>query len=179
MSQVELRSATISDYEAWRRVYAAVAAEGMWIGGEAAPADEVMRPRFTEDVEAPDRLMLVVEDPVEGVVGGLFCHFNRPGVGHLGMQLLEPWRGRGLGSRLLEACVDWCRDQGAHKVALEAWPHNQRAIALYQRHGFEVEGRIRRHYRRRNGELWDAVIMGLVLDTSAPGSPHPDGFERA
>ena len=36
------------------------------------------------------------------------------------------------------------------------------------RHGFAVEGRKRRHYRRRNGELWDAVMMGLVLEEDAP-----------
>jgi RimJ/RimL family protein N-acetyltransferase len=43
------------------------------------------------------------------------------------------------------------------------WPHNDRAIALYEKLGFVEEGRLRRHYRRRNGELWDAVVMGLVL----------------
>lgn len=30
-----------------------------------------------------------------------------------------------------------------------------------------MEGRIRSHYRRRSGQLWDAVIMGLVLDPDA------------
>jgi RimJ/RimL family protein N-acetyltransferase len=52
---------------------------------------------------------------------------------------------------------------GARKVALEVRPHNHVAIRLYQRAGFECEGRLRRHYRRRNGELWDAILMGLSL----------------
>ncbi len=177
MSEVVLREATVADYEAWRAVYSEVASEGKWIGGEAAPPDQSMRERFTRDVEEPDRLMLVADAGDPGVIGGLFCGMDRPGVGHLGMQLLSPWRGQGLGGRLLSACIDWCRLQGAHKVALEAWPHNGRAIALYRSHGFEIEGRVRRHYRRRNGELWDAVIMGLVLDTTTAGSPHPDGYE--
>jgi RimJ/RimL family protein N-acetyltransferase len=43
------------------------------------------------------------------------------------------------------------------------WPHNDRAIALYARRGFVEEGRLVRHYRRRSGELWDAIIMGLPL----------------
>src|SRR5438132_10638636 len=30
--------------------------------------------------------------------------------------------------------------------------------------GFEEEGLLRRQYRRRNGELWDALVMGLLLD---------------
>jgi hypothetical protein len=37
-----------------------------------------------------------------------------------------------------------------------------------------VEGRLRRHFRRANGELWDVVTMGLVLDTQSPGSSYPD-----
>ncbi len=63
---------------------------------------------------------------------------------------------------------------GAHKVSLQVWPHNGAARRLYRRLGFEEEGRIRRHYRRRNGQLWDAIIMGMVLDHESPGSPHED-----
>ena len=64
------------------------------------------------------------------------------------------------------------RDLGAHKVALQVWPHNEAARRLYLRHGFVEEGLLRRHYPRRNGELWDAVIMGLILDETSPGSPY-------
>ena len=37
------------------------------------------------------------------------------------------------------------------------------ALALYRKFGFEQEGYLRSHYRRANGELWDAVVMGLLL----------------
>jgi RimJ/RimL family protein N-acetyltransferase len=77
-----------------------------------------------------------------------------------------------VGSALLEAAIAWARDVGAHKVGLQRWPHNARAAALYEKFGFEEEGRLVRHYRRKNGELWDAVIMGLVLDEETPGSPY-------
>ena len=39
----------------------------------------------------------------------------------------------------------------------------------YLARGFVVEGRIRSHYRRRSGQLWDAIIMGLLLDPDASG----------
>jgi putative acetyltransferase len=55
-------------------------------------------------------------------------------------------------------------------VTLELWPHNRAARRLYERAGFVEEGRRRRHYRRRSGELWDSVVMGLVLDETSPGS---------
>lgn len=173
MSDWLVRPATTADYQQWREVYDQVASEGRWIGAEQAPPHEVMRPRFDANVEAPDRLTLVVES--EGAtVGGLFAEYSRPGVVHLGMQLLNEWRGRGVGSALMRSCIEWTNDQGAHKIMLEVWPHNARAIALYQRFGFVTEGRLRRHYRRRNGELWDALVMGLVLDESSPGSSIPE-----
>jgi nitric oxide reductase subunit B len=44
--------------------------------------------------------------------------------------------------------------------------------------GFVIEGRLVRHYRRRQtNELWDSVIMSLVLDHTSPGSPYGDGVE--
>jgi ribosomal protein S18 acetylase RimI-like enzyme len=48
-------------------------------------------------------------------------------------------------------------------MALEVWPHNTAALRLYRGAGFVEEGRKRRHYRRRNGEFWDALLMGRPL----------------
>lgn len=175
-----IREAVLDDYEAWRDTYDRVAREGRWIGGEQARPHEVMRPRFTIDVEDPDRLALVADTPTDGVVGGLVAGFTRPGVVDLGMQLLDGWRGLGIGSALMSACVGWSRTKSAHKLTLELWPHNAAALALYRKFGFLEEGRFRRHYRRNSGELWDSIAMGLVLDETAPGSPHADapGLER-
>jgi RimJ/RimL family protein N-acetyltransferase len=85
------------------------------------------------------------------------------GLLNLGMWVIKPWRGRGAGSALVTACIDWAKAQGAHKIALEVWPHNEPARNLYRRFGFEEEGYLRSHWRRRNGELWDSVVMGLLL----------------
>ena len=46
------------------------------------------------------------------------------------------------------------------------WPDNGRAIALYTRAGYEVEGVRRDHYRRRDGSLRSAVIMARLLSGS-------------
>ena len=80
-----------------------------------------------------------------------------------------------MGTAMMVAAVEWARAQdGIHKIELEVWPHNAAGLALYRMVGFDVEGRRRRHYRRRNGELWDAILMALVLDDASPGSPHSD-----
>ena len=71
------------------------------------------------------------------------------------------------GRLLLDRALGWARARDdLHKVTLQVWPHNQAALALYRRAGFLVEGYRHAHWRRANGELWDVVEMGLVLDRS-------------
>jgi len=46
---------------------------------------------------------------------------------------------------------------------LTVFAHNTAAIALYYKFRFVEEGRRVKHFRRANGELWDALEMGLLL----------------
>ncbi len=148
----------------------AVAAEGRWIGTET-PIDRVARRRqISETVEGSERAARFVADAEGALVGNLWMDLRTYGVADLGMLVAQEWRRRGVGSALMEAGVAWAREAGAHKVVLQLWPHNRGALALYRKFGFVQEGLLRRHYPRRNGELWDAVMMGLVLDVDTPGS---------
>src|SRR5215210_4924280 len=47
--------------------------------------------------------------------------------------------GRGVGSALLAAAIEKAREDGLHKLALEVFPHNEAAIALYRKFGFVEE----------------------------------------
>jgi len=40
---------------------------------------------------------------------------------------------------------------------------NTAAIALYRKDGFAGEGRRARQYRRASGDLWDTIMVGLLL----------------
>jgi len=170
----EIRRAREDDFEPWLDLFEAVAAEGRWIGAEA-PLD---RKRFTDGFAASlanDDVAMFMADAGTEIVGQLRVELLRYRVAELGMMVADGWRGRGVGSALLDDAIAWARDKGAHKVALQMWPHNDRARALYEKFGFEVEGRLRRHYPRRNGELWDAVVMGLLLDPPPAPPPHATG----
>jgi len=58
--------------------------------------------------------------------------------GHIGrMAVLRPWRGRGIGQRLLQAALDVVATLGRHEAFLDAQTH---AIAFYERLGFVAEG---------------------------------------
>ena len=144
-------------------------AEGRWLGLEA-PFDREERLAHMTEALVKDDEEVFVAAAANDVVGQVWVSVRPYGVADLGMLVAPAWRNRGVGSALLDAAVGWAKDAGAHKVSLQLWPHNRAAAALYRNHGFVEEGLLRRHYRRQNGELWDAVIMGLVLDESSPGS---------
>ena len=168
-SPAQVRPARPDDVEPLLALRERVAREGIWIGTEAPVDAERELTVFSATLDADDRdLFVAIVDCV--LVGGLGVQFTTPGVTALGMQIDREWRGRGIGSALMDAAVAWSRAHDAHKMELQVWPHNAAAIALYEKFGFEREGYLRRHYRRRSGELWDAIVMGLVLDTTSPGS---------
>jgi putative acetyltransferase len=99
----------------------------------------------------------------EKLVGSLHIDPSRFGVGEIGMGITRPWRGRGVGSLLMTAAIEKGRADGLHKLSLEVFPHNAAAIALYRKFGFVEEGLRIKHYRRADGALWDALVMGRAL----------------
>lgn len=160
------------DVDAIVDMYIAVVEEGKWLGGQPPVDRAARRDRFLDEIGATDKnasLVAVVGEEIVGHVGVDLAPYNVAG---LGMMVDAGWRGRGVGGALVRRAIDAARQLGAHKVALQVWPHNEVARHLYLRHGFLEEGLLRRHYPRRNGELWDAVIMGLVLDETSPGSSY-------
>jgi RimJ/RimL family protein N-acetyltransferase len=157
-----IRRAGPGDLEAYLDVVEAVASERRWIGYEPPLDREALAERYGRALGADTELRLVAAAGTATV--GILNAEEYKGIVSFGMMLVPAWRGRGLGGKLLEELMRWARSRGAHKLTLQVWPHNTAAIALYERYGFVAEGRLRRHWRRKSGELWDAVVMGLVLD---------------
>ncbi len=164
-----VRPCVEGDFDAWLALFEEVAAEGRWIGAEAPVDLDRARRVFEARLDSKTATTIIAE--ADGVLVGHLGVDLAGGVADLGMMVRDSYRGRGVGTSLLVACIEWSRAHGAHKVTLSVWPHNERAIGLYERHGFVTEGLLRRQWRRRSGELWDALLMGLVLDTTSPGSP--------
>jgi RimJ/RimL family protein N-acetyltransferase len=137
-------------------LFAAVAEERTGIGAEPPVDVERRAARFNLD----GAFVAVAGDEI---VGLLHVEATGFGFGELGMLVARDWRGRGVGSALVEAAIGWARDRGLHKLSLSVFAHNEAAIALYRKLGFVEEGRRVKHFRRANGELWDSFEMGLLL----------------
>ena len=61
-------------------------------------------------------------------------------VADLSIYLARPWRGKGLGARLLSPLISLARDLGYHKIVLSAFPTNTAGMRLYERQGFTTVG---------------------------------------
>ncbi len=175
MTEVRVRRARREDVDAIVDLFVAVVDEGRWLGTEPPVDRDVQRERFLEHIDGSARGASVVAVADDEIVGHARIDLAPYNVAGLGMMVHAGWRGRGVGAALVERIVEAARELGAHKIALQVWPHNEAALRLYRAHGFVEEGTLRRHYPRRNGELWDAVVMGLVLDEASPGSPPIPG----
>jgi RimJ/RimL family protein N-acetyltransferase len=144
-----VRPLALDDFEELFELVSAVAAEEKWIGAQPPLNRDVTFERWTKELDAPAVARFVAE--TEGQLVGEAKVQVHAGVADLGMQVAAAHRGLGLGAALLDAVIGWAEMNGAHKITLQVWPHNQRAVHLYERFGFVKEGRLRRHYRRNSG----------------------------
>lgn len=84
--------------------------------------------------------------------------------GEIGIELKYDAQGQGYGTEALRWLLGWCfKTANMHRVQLEAYEWNERAVRAYQRVGFQLEGRLRQAIWR-DGRWWDEIIMGILQD---------------
>ncbi len=158
-----VRRATTEDAGAFARVVAAVADEGDWILTEAPVDVPAFADRVRRTIGDGADAFWVLEDG-DRIVGATGLHATRAaGVASLGMSVVESARGKGRGRQLLTAALGHAVESGLHKVELEVFVDNARAIALYAAFGFEVEGLRREHYLRRDGTRRSVLLMARII----------------
>jgi len=115
------------------------------ITGIEGVAEERFVAQFERALSNPCFRAFVAED--EGTVKGLVTIWLRECLSHGGPVALidelivaEGERGGGLGSRLLEHALAYCRQQGCVEVEISTEAENVAARRFYARHGFEESG---------------------------------------
>lgn len=76
--------------------------------------------------------------------------------------LLDGWKGKGIGSRLMQACIDEARGRGADVIWLGVWSENARAIAFYKKCGYSIIGT---HSFQLGDELQEDFIMRREVES--------------
>ena len=115
--------------------------------------------------------VVIVADSPAGLVGyaeARVGRFRRAAItAHVVIGVLAAGSGRGVGSRLLGELELWAAEHGIHRLELTVMAHNQRARELYERLGYEAEGR-RRECLIVDGLLVDEIYMAKLLTTGQP-----------
>lgn len=160
MTDLAIRQIQESDVPSFCEALDSVCRERLYLAKLEAPPLESVRKFVGSNVQHDLPQFVAVEDGVvvgwcdvlPGDAASGTAHVNR-----LGMGVRKECRGRRIGQRLIEATIEKARAFGLEKIELSVYASNRPAIALYQKLGFEEEG-------RRRGAGW--LTAGMMMSCS-------------
>ncbi|HEX4708856.1 GNAT family N-acetyltransferase [Phenylobacterium sp.] len=124
---------------------------------------EARQKRLAGSPPGHTRLVAVIDGKVIGMAG--LHPEDSPRRSHaasLGMAVHDAYAGRGAGTALMAAIVDLADNWlNLKRLELGVYADNARAIALYERFGFEREG-LHRAYAWRAGAYVDSIAMARL-----------------
>lgn len=142
-----------------------IASEPLYLTAIEPPDEDTLRVAVQNHIA--ERLPLVIAVDRGRVVG--WCAIGpkpKPGFTHtgvLGIGVLSDYRQVGIGSQLLSAAIAKARERGLIRIELEVFSSNALAIAFYDRHGFQKEGR-KAKARLLEGRFEDVIIMARLFE---------------
>lgn len=163
---VLVRLQTDADVEESLDIIRVVAQEGKYLMEEGVDSRRVEWTRKQLEQNGTEVLFIVAV--MNGKIVGnldLVRYGGSPKTAHvryLDMAILDGYRSIGIGSALMDYSTKWAREKGFEKLILEVFSTNERAINLYKKFGYEVEG-VNKRAVKLLGEPADIVQMGLFL----------------
>jgi putative acetyltransferase len=162
LSDVIVRRCEPEDYEAVYRVYSSPNAMAGTIGVPFSSAHEV-RDELARETDGSFPLVACAGDEVVGQLTlTVYMNPRTRHSGHFGIAVRDDWQGRGVGTTLMEACLDLADNWlNLSRLDLRVYVDNTPAVALYEKFGFEIEGTHKR-FAYRDGEYVDAHVMARL-----------------
>jgi putative acetyltransferase len=158
-NSVTIRAAEPGDYQAVQQIYAQ---RGAYFGTMQLPypSAAMWQERLAAVNSHRHMLVACIDDLPIGNIGLTVSERARTRhSGSIGMGVHDDYAGRGIGQMLMDAALDLADNWwNLRRVELTVYADNDRAIRLYKRSGFEVEGTLR-EYVFRDGQYVDALTM--------------------
>ena len=83
--------------------------------------------------------------------------------GELGIVVAKKYHGLGIGKELMNNLIEFCRNNGVTtRIQLDTRCDNEVAVSVYEKLGFEIEGRLP-NTTLIDGTYYDLYVMGLML----------------
>ncbi|MDO8479880.1 MAG: GNAT family N-acetyltransferase [Candidatus Rokubacteria bacterium] len=112
---------------------------------------------WQEEYDGRTGVLLLVADATGEVVGTAAVRLLEPGVGELKrMWLRLSCQGRGLGRRLMDACLDEARRLGCRALRLDTQAKLEAAVHLYRAYGFSE---IPRYNDNHRADIWMERVL--------------------
>ncbi|WP_144611581.1 GNAT family N-acetyltransferase [Bacillus cereus] len=80
-----------------------------------------------------------------------------------GVCILREFWGYGIGKSLLQQSIHWANENEIKKISLQVLETNEKAIQLYKKLDFEVEGILKHDKRLSDGKYYNTVLMGRCI----------------
>ena len=77
-----------------------------------------------------------------------------------GVCVLQEYWGYGIGKNLLKKSIQWADSNDIKKITLNVLETNDKAIKLYEKYGFEVEGILTKDKILSDGKYYNTILMG-------------------
>ncbi len=77
--------------------------------------------------------------------------------------ILKDYCGLGIGGKLMQQCINWCKDKNITQIELSVVEDNKPAITMYESFGFRVTGTIPKAMKYKDGTFADEIFMLLEL----------------
>jgi RimJ/RimL family protein N-acetyltransferase len=165
---MKIRKLVPEDGEAFAQLIQDVENESSYMlfgPGERNVSEDIQR-RMIEAFSSRDNAAIFAAE-VNGLLAGyLIVNGGMAGrVRHsaaLVIGIRKDYRGQGVGYSLFQKLDSWAMEAGLHRLELSVVSENERALGLYKKAGFIVEG-IKKHSIFIDGEYHDEYIMAKLL----------------
>jgi putative acetyltransferase len=159
---VLIREFRLEDREKFIEMYASLSDEAVRWG--MPPYTREVVERWISNLQ---NLIFLVALCGDKIVGDAHIHkFPNPrrrGTSDLIIYLHQDFHNIGLGTAMLTRLIELARKEGLHRIGLSVIADNKRAVHLYKKVGFRIEGVLKDAYFGEDGKYHDELEMGLVL----------------
>ncbi|WP_339279275.1 N-acetyltransferase family protein [Paenibacillus sp. FSL W8-1187] len=143
---------------------------GRMVTADLEPVTPVQRQAWYDEHSPDFRPLWVLKDGQGAVVAWLSYQSFHPraaynGTAEISIYLSPALRGQGLGGRLLQRAIDACPGLGIHSLVGLVFGHNEPSLRLFEKHGFDVWGRLPR-VAVLDGVERDLVYVGRKISTA-------------
>jgi len=163
---LSIRTATLDDAEELRHYAIRLFAEdlpGIFRRSVPSLEDEITFVRSRIEPDNSTLLVAISDGAIVGLLDVLGGSLEQEAhVGTFGLSVDRGHRGRGVGTALIEALFAWAPEHWVTRLQAGAWSSNPRALALYERLGFEREG-LCREAVMVDGAPVDVVMIARLM----------------